>query len=77
MRILESELACTMLICVWHACVCACVCVGAIREVWRSELRRQMSQRLAEERQAVEETKRFYNEEIPDDVEEAEFTGEK
>ena len=60
-----------------HVCVRVCVCVGAIREVWRSELRRQMSQRLAEERQAVEETKRFYNEEIPDDVEEAEFTGEK
>lgn len=34
-----------------------------------------MSQRLAEERKAVEETKKFYNEEIPDDVEEAEFTG--
>ena len=53
------------------------VCVGAIREVWRSELRRQMSQRLAEERQAAEETRRFYNEELPDEdvaEEEAEFT---
>ena len=57
-------------------CVCVCVCVGAIREVWRSKLKRQMSQRLAEERKAAEETKRFYNEDLPDEEagEEAEFT---
>ena len=53
-----------------------CMYTGAIREVWRSELRRQMSQRLAEERKAIEETRKFYNEEVPDEEDEAEFTGE-
>ena len=52
-----------------------CVLPGAIREVWRCQLRRQMSQRLAEEKKAMEERKRFYNEEIEDEEEEAEFTG--
>ena len=66
-----------LLCCKIVLCVCTCtVCAGAIREVWRSELKRQMSQRLAEERKAAEETKRFYNEDLPDEevAEEAEFT---
>ena len=61
-------------------CVCVCVCVclaGAIREVWKQKLQQQMSQRLAEDRRAMEETRRLYNEEIVDEEEEeAEFTGE-
>ena len=50
---------------------------GAVREHWRSTLRQKLSKSRAEERKAMEEKRKFYNEEVggESDEEEAELTG--
>lgn len=49
---------------------------GAIRQHLRSKLQEQLSQRRAEERQAAEEVRRLYSEDIVPEEEEREMTGE-
>lgn len=54
-----------------------CLCAGAVREHWRSALRQKLSKSRAEERKALEEKRKMYDEEIggETDEEEAELTG--
>lgn len=56
---------------------CVHVHVGAVREHLRSALRQKLSKSRAEERKAIEEKKKLYNEEMggETDEEEAELTG--
>lgn len=51
--------------------------LGAVREHWRSAIRQKLSKSRAEERKALEEKRRWYNEEVggATDEEEAELTG--
>ena len=51
--------------------------LGAVREHWRSAIRQKLSKSRAEERKALEEKRRWYNEEVggETDEEEAELTG--
>ncbi len=49
---------------------------GAIRQHVLLALRKQVSDRRAEERRAIEEVRRMYSEDVEEDEEEREMTGE-